>query len=133
MGRQTITDHQLSGKQKVAITRTKDRSLRSLDSEEDRRIDQYLSEWISNWRSDARKAAERREAEKDTIDISKEIQSIEEDEKYLKMLQRNYDRLTKEIDEALLHNKKRVAENRRAQRNVFRSKIENLLKGKTRE
>ncbi len=49
MTRQTITDHQLSGKQKVAITRTKDRSLDKLDSVEDQRIEKYISDWVGNW------------------------------------------------------------------------------------
>jgi len=47
MTRKRIIDHQISGKEKLAITRKKDRSLDTLDSPEDRRIREYLNKAVT--------------------------------------------------------------------------------------
>jgi len=49
VSRRKIIDHQITGKEKLAITRTKDRSLSSLDSNTDHRLRENINNCVGEW------------------------------------------------------------------------------------
>lgn len=61
MSKRKIVDHQGSGNQKLAITRTRDRSLDSLISDKDKKIMSRIAKTAGAWWIEAR---ERRRAER---------------------------------------------------------------------
>lgn len=153
MTRQRFIDHQRSGKERLAVARTKDRTLDSLDSPSDKRIRKYLDEHVGEWasigdqsvpillqRSESPREArqkKRRLAEEKMLaeqNENKSTQPLNYDERFiLRKLEQRYDELTQQLDYVTAKKRKRAAENLRMKRDIVRNNIENLLKGKTRE
>jgi len=49
VSRRKIIDHQITGTEKLAVTRTKDRSLSSLDSDTDHRLRENINNCVGEW------------------------------------------------------------------------------------
>lgn len=118
-----IVDHQITGNQKLAITRTKDRSLDSLVSLRDKRILAELDK-----QSDLlwQEAQHKRYEEK--VNNPKELTGQELHK--LKILKRKENRLNKEI--LMLMTREgftKVIQNRRMKLNQTLKEIETLIKG----
>jgi hypothetical protein len=130
MPRSKIIDHQISGKQKLAVGRDHDRSLDSLTSPRDKRI---LNEINKNADCLWKEAVAKREAEKATQTpkpvVQKKRQLTDREHHKLKILKRKENRLLKEALELEAQGKKKPAMNRRYQRNQALKEINNLIKG----
>ena len=135
MSLRKVIDHSATGKQKLAVARTKDRSLDSLTSPRDKRIaaeinknsDRLWKEAIAKRKEE--RAAKQGGANKAVVQQPKQLSKYEQNR--LRILKRAEKRL---LDEALKleeQGKKKPANNRRYQRNRVLEKIKNLTKGTT--
>lgn len=123
-----IIDHQITGKEKLAVARTKDRSLDSLTSPKDKRIIKEINKNADMlWQVAIAKRKADKEAAKEIAQDPRQL-TIREQHK-LKILNRKEKRLLKEALELEGQGKKRLAVSRRYQRNQTLKDIENLIKG----
>jgi DNA repair exonuclease SbcCD nuclease subunit len=151
MSRQKIVDHQLSGKQKVAVTRTKDRNLDSLESPADKKIQQELHDLIGEWakigdknvnrllrrheteaqrqKRLAKEALAKKQSEQAQLISQQPKELTKKQKQILKVINQKEKRLLAEIMMLEQQGKKKVAMNRRMQLNQTKEKKKHLLKG----
>ena len=128
MTRGKIVDHQITGTEKLAVTRTKDRSLDSLTSAKDKRI---IKEINKNADSLWQEAIAKRKADKQKK-LNEEVKPRElsdNERRVLRNLVRKEKRLSKEILALEQQGKIRTAMNRRQQRNFALKEIKKLTEG----
>jgi hypothetical protein len=90
-----IIDHQITGKEKLAVARTKDRSLDSLTASRDKRIKSNLEQFVGNWPTiqeskDLHHSLQRKKQEK--IKLTEDQKKLESLKKRLIDLLRLYER-----------------------------------------
>ncbi len=128
MSRGKIVDHQITGKEKLAVIRTKDRSLDSLTSAKDKRIIKEI-----NKNSDLlwQEAIAKRKADKQK-NLNEEVKPRElsdSERNVLRNLVRKEKRLSKEILALEEQGKIKSAMNRRQQRNIALKEMKKLTEG----
>ena len=96
-----IIDHQITGKQKVAVVRTHDRSLDSLTAPRDKRLQSNIEQFVGEWPTiqeskDLHHSLQRKKQEK--IKLTEDQKKLESLKKRLVYLMRLYERnMTKKI------------------------------------
>jgi hypothetical protein len=128
VSRGKIVDHQITGKEKLAVIRTKDRSLDSLTSAKDKRIIKEI-----NKNSDLlwQEAIAKRKADKQK-NLNEEVKPRElsdSERNVLRNLVRKEKRLSKEILALEEQGKIKSAMNRRQQRNIALKEMKKLTEG----
>jgi len=128
VSRGKIVDHQITGKEKLAVTRTKDRSLDSLTSSKDKRI---IKEINKNADSLWEEAIAKRKADKQKkLNEEAKTRELSDSERnVLRNLVRKEKRLSKEILALEEQGKKRPAMNRQQQRNIILKEMKKLTEG----
>lgn len=137
MSLQKIIDHQITGHQKLALVRAKDRSLDSLTSHKDKRLlaeinknaDVLWQEAIAKRKAEKKKSVAAAEAIVKKPKVKNPRQLTAREQHKLKILKRKEKRLLEEALDLESQGKKRPAVNRRYQRNKTLKDIENLIKG----
>lgn len=128
MTRGKIVDHQITGKEKLAVTMTKDRSLDSLTSAKDKRI---IKEINKNADSLWKEAIAKRKADKQKkLNEDVKPRELSDNERnVLRNLVRKEKRLSKEILALEEQGKIRPAMNKRRQRNITLKEMKKLTEG----
>jgi hypothetical protein len=123
-----IIDHQITGKEKLAVTKTKDRSLDSLTSAKDKRI---IKEINKNADSLWKEAIAKRKADdqKKSNEEAKPRELSDSEQRVLRNLVRKEKRLSEEILALESQGKIKTAMNRRRQRNITLKEMKKLTEG----